>query len=49
MNLWKLTAGNLTAGCCGPIKLSNECTMLAVIEPPGSYLFEGGTQMENCK
>ena len=43
MNMWKLTTGDLTAGCCTPIKQSNEYTMLVLIESPGPYLSGGKT------
>lgn len=41
MNAWKLTTGNLTAGCCRLMKPSNEYTMPVVVVSPGSYLSEG--------
>lgn len=37
----ELNTGDLTAGCCGPIKLNNEYTTPGEPEPPGSYLYEG--------
>lgn len=43
MNAWNLSTGDLTAGCCTPIKSSNEHTTSAVIEPSGSYLSGGKT------